>query len=78
MEASRGVFRGDSAEGVDRDGGGGGAGFAEAVQTETGGDELAGDGFFEDRCEKDGGDGLGAGSLHLGEGVAGYGDDGVG
>lgn len=78
FEALRSVFQSDSAKGVDRNGGGGVAGFAEAFEAGAGGDLLAGDGFFEDRGEEDGRDGLGAGSLDLGEGVAGDGDDRVG
>ena len=51
-EALGGVFGGDTAEGVDRDGGGGCAGFAEAVEAGAGGDELARDGFFEDGAKR--------------------------
>ena len=77
-EALGGIFECDSAEGVDRDGGGGCTGFAEAFEASAGGDLLAGDGFFEDRSEEDGRNGLGAGPLNFSEGVAGDGDDRVG
>lgn len=40
-QALGGVFLGDSAEGVDRDGGGGRAGFAQAVEARAGSDEVA-------------------------------------
>ena len=65
-EALGGIFRGDSAEGVDGNGGCCCAGFAEAVEAGTGDDQLAGDGFFEDRGEEDGGRVLGSGAFDLG------------
>ena len=74
FEASWGVFRGDSAEGVNGNGCGGGAGFPEAVEASAGDNLLAGDGFFKDRSEENGCNGLGAGLFNLGEGVAGDGD----
>ena len=77
-EALRGVFEGDPAEGIDRDRRGGSAGFAETVEACAGGDLLAGDGFFEDRSEEDGRNGLGASVLNFGKGVTGDGDYRVG
>lgn len=65
-QALAGVFLGDSAEGVDRDGGGSGAGFAQAVEARAGSDGVAGDGFLEDRSEENCGGVLGSGSIDFG------------
>ena len=71
------VFRGDAAEGVDRDGRGRGAGFAQAVEADAGADGLACDGFFEDRSEENGVGVLASGLFDFGYGMAGDGDQGL-
>ncbi|RZU41223.1 hypothetical protein BDD14_2728 [Edaphobacter modestus] len=75
-EALRSVLFGDAAEGVDGNGVGGEAGFVQGFEAGGGRDELAGDGFSEDRGEEDGIGAVAAGDLNFSEGVAGDGDDG--
>lgn len=71
------VFRGDATEGVDGDGRGGGAGFAQAVEADAGVNGLACDEFFEDRGEEDGVGVLASGLFDFGYGMAGDGDQGL-
>jgi hypothetical protein len=78
VEAGGGVFGGDAAEGEDRSGGGGEAGFAEALEALAGKRRLAGERLFEDRGEEDGVRVGLPGVVDFFEGVAGESEEGRG